>query len=198
MFAKMINELEFHEEEHIYSLNGKIVTNVTRVLSPLVSFHMVDPVKLENARRKGVAVHKMVELWCQDDLDEASLPEWMVPVLDQWKLFVEMTKFRVLESESRVYHKVFGYAGTLDLFGIINEKDHAIIDLKRSFAAGDVIGYQTAAYAEAHENKKCKRFALKLREDGHFKLKEYKDKNDFTHFLTCLNWHRLQEKHRGK
>jgi hypothetical protein len=191
--------LEFNEAEHTYKFQGRLVESVTTVLKPLTSYHMIHPVKLEEARQRGNAVHKMVELWCKDDLDEKSLPLWMIPALEQWKSFVKYTKFKVISSEMRVYHPQFKYAGTLDLYGCMNEKDNAIVDIKRSFGAGGVIGYQLAAYKEAHTNgdTKCKRFALRLREDGAFKLLEYKDHLDFTHFLTCLNMHRLKERHNG-
>ncbi len=197
-----MNELEFNEADHTYKFKGKLVDNVTRVLSPLVSYRMIDPVKLETARKKGIAVHKMVELWCKDDLDEDNLPEWMIPALVQWKEFVKFTKFKVLQSECRVYHPQFKYAGTLDLFGTMSGSEYTHIDIKRSFGAGGVIGYQIAAYGEAHKTdngyKHYKRFALRLREDGAFKLLEYKDSMDFMHFLTCLNMYRLQEMHSGK
>lgn len=187
--------LSFDPVAHRYTYNGLHVPNVTSVLSPLTSYAMVNPEKLETARQKGVAIHKMVELWCKNDLDETTLPEWMRPALDQWKKFVTESGFRIFQSEVRVFHKTYRYAGTLDLVGNI-DRSIVYIDVKRSFLAGASIGYQLAAYAEADGAKHYKRFALKLREDGQYRLEPFTDKMDFTNFLTCLNFYRLQEKHK--
>lgn len=186
--------LEFDPVAHRYTFEGKHVPNVTSVLSPLTSYAMVNPGKLEVARQKGVAIHKMVELHSSNDLDEESLPEWMRPALEQWKKFVSESGFEIKHSETRVFHPVYKYAGTMDLCGYMRGET-AYVDVKRSFLAGAAIGYQLAAYAEAHGGKTYKRFALRLREDGAYRLEPFTDKQDFTHFLTCLTFHRLLQKH---
>lgn len=195
--------LEFDPAAHKYTFNGQPVPNVTSVLSPLTSYAMVDPKKLEIARQKGVAIHKMVELSCQNDLDESSLPSWMEPALVQWKRFVAHSGFQVVSSETRVFHPIYKYAGTMDLFGNVAGQ-RTYIDVKRSFLAGAAIGYQIAAYAEAHSHEtkgkslKHKRFALRLREDGDFRLEPFNDPQDFNNFLTCLNFSRIKERHNVK
>lgn len=191
--------LTFDEKSHKYWWNDKPVINVTRVLEPLTDYSMIPSDKLETARQKGVAVHKMVELDCKGDLDEEALPDWMRPALAQWRKFVGDTNFEMLESERRVFHPTYEYAGTLDLLGLMHG-DYVLIDIKRSFFAGPVIGLQTAAYREAYGTqekgaKTAKRYALRLNETGPYRLEPFEDKSDFGTFLSLLTIKRWKEKH---
>lgn len=191
--------LQFDAATHTYTVGGRPVPNVTRILSPLVDYSMIPAGKLEIARQKGVAVHKMVELDARGDLDEDGLPDWMRPVLKQWRKYCADTGFTVIESERKVYHQTYGYAGTLDLIGTFGGQgdEHALIDVKRSFLAGQVIGLQTAAYAEAYIDEIghkliVNRYALRLNENGPYRLEPYPGKTDFQSFLTCLSFHKLK------
>lgn len=185
--------LTFDESSHTYRWDGVLVPNVTRVLSPLTSYDMVKPDVLETARQKGVAVHRMVELWAKDDLDESALPEWMRPVLVQWLRFFNDTGICIIASEKKVYHPIYKYAGTFDLRVTMRNVDgHGLIDLKRSFLAGDAIGLQLAGYQEAENVDKAQppirwRGALKLREDGPYRYQPFADPTDFNIFLSALS-----------
>jgi post-segregation antitoxin (ccd killing protein) len=137
--------LTFDEGPHLYRWNGEPVPSVTQIIKPLSSFDHVDPDVLERARQEGVAVHKMVELACRDELDEPGLPEWLRPYLAAWRAFVAETGFVLDASEERVYHLDYRYAGTLDLRGRTRVHPRGLFDLKRSFAAGRAIGVQLAA-----------------------------------------------------
>lgn len=192
--------LTFEEDGHVYRWHGVVVPSVTTCLSPLTDFSKIPVGTLETARQKGVAVHKMVELHSKGDLDEDSLPTWMTPALEQWKKFVADTGFEMIVSEHRVYHEQYAYAGTLDLLGIINGK-LSFVDIKRSFLAGMVIGFQLAAYSAAYFSqeknallRKADRYALKLNETGPYRLEQFDDYNDFNHFVTCLAFYKLQKR----
>ena len=185
--------LVFNAERHEYLLNGALLPNVTRILADLMDLSMIAPAALEIARQKGAAIHKMVELWAKGDLDLDTLPEWMAPVLVEWRKFVSQSGFKVVDSEKRVCHPQYRYAGTLDLFGVMHS-GAAYIDVKRSFLGGNVIALQLAAYqgADAYENKdrrSAKRYALRLKEGEPFRLQEYSNPNDFNVFTACLIRH---------
>lgn len=194
--------LTFDEQGHQYFYDGKPVVNVTRVLSVLTDYSHIDPEKLRIAQEKGTAVHKTVELWCKGDLDEETLPEWLKPVLAKWIEFVGQTGFKVIESEKMLWHPVFHYAGMCDLFGYMaHYKKHALIDLKRSFFAGQAIGLQLSAYllAYAEENKEARgaeRYALRLNETGPVRLQHFTDGNQPSEFLTLLTAQRIKEKYK--
>jgi hypothetical protein len=196
--------LAFDEATHTYTWNGVVVPSVTQVLKPLTDYGMITADKLEIARQKGVAVHKMVELHAKGDLDEETLPEWMHPVLAQWEKFVVDTGFEIINSETQVYNPSYGYAGTFDLYGRMRDGD-ALIDVKRSFLAGPVIGLQLAGYHAAMVDSlknigvkfgSVNRYALKLNEIGPYRLEPFADKKDFGDFITALAFHKLKEKHR--
>ena len=197
--------LTFDEATHRYFWNGTEVPSVTTVLRPLTDFSMIPADKLEIARQRGVAVHKMVELDAKGDLDEDALPEWLRPVLIKWRLFLAESGFKLFESEHRVFSRRYNYAGTFDLFGELRGH-YALIDVKRSFFAGPVIGMQTAAYSQAFAESEgddpssevvrasVRRYALRLNEIGPYRLEPYTNKYDFQNFLTALNFFRLKEK----
>lgn len=188
-----MSDLTFNPDRHEYAYKGVPVPHVTGILNGLTSYSMVAPDVLEIARQKGVATHRMVELWAKDDLDVDALPGWLRPVLVQWLKFVEDTGLEVIASEKKVCHPVYKYAGTFDLRVTMRGKaGHGLIDLKRSFLAGDVIGLQLIAYMEAENQDRTPqvpirwRGALKLREDEPYRYQPFDDPNDFNVFLAAL------------
>ena len=192
--------LTFEEKDHVYRWDNSVVPSVTQILKPLINFDHIQPDVLDIARQRGVAVHRMIELDCKGDLDEDGLPDWMRPALVNWRKFVAESGFQLIESEYRVFHPHYKYAGTLDLFGRMDECS-AFIDVKRSFAAGPVIGLQLAAYHEAYcaqekVGKAAKRYALKLSEKGPYRLEPYTDKADFGVFLSLLTIHQWKGRHK--
>lgn len=190
--------LTFNAERHEYHFNGVRVPNVTSVLADLTDLSMIPSAALETARQKGVACHRMVELDAKGDLDEATLPEWMAPVLVEWRKFVRESGFRVIDSEKKVYHQTYRYAGTLDLYGEMRGAP-AYIDVKRSFMAGNVIGLQLAAYRAADSNehkgrRAAQRYALRLKEGEPYRMQAFADPNDFNVFTACLIRHQWKGK----
>lgn len=200
--------LTFDETSHVYRWRGHIVPNVTRALAPLIDLSMIPADTLEAARQEGQHIHRMAELELKGDLDEAKLPAWLRPYLASLRKFIADSGLELWASERRLYNKRYGYAGTPDLVGIPHKfKDTfpSLFDLKRSFCAGRAINLQLAAYADAwnqeYGNDKTlvvrRRYGLRLMKDGQYRCLPFEDKNDFTDFLTCLAFWRLQEKHRN-
>lgn len=187
--------IAFDEAAHEYRVQGAVVPHVTGILKDLTDYRHVDPEALERARQEGVAIHKMVELDVHDQLDIDSLPEWLHPRYSAWRKFLADTGFVCEWSERRVYHPVYRYAGTLDLKGPMRQR-RALIDLKRSFYGGRVIGLQLAAYANAADCPDASRYALQLRDNGEYRLEPFEDKNDFNVFLACLTRKRFLENNR--
>ena len=188
--------LTFNAEHHHYFWEGVRVPNVTSIISDLTSYDMIDKAKLEIARQKGTAVHKMVEIWSKNEMDNFEIPEWMHPVYAQWLKFVADTGIKVIASEKRCYHHQFRYATTLDLAVTMRHKEGlGIVEVKRSFMAGKAIGIQTAAQAAAWESeggdKIQWRGALKINETSNYRFEDHEDKKDFTNFLACLMHYNL-------
>lgn len=194
--------LTFDEAAHQYFADGEPVPNVTRVLSSLTDYSHIPEDTLVRAQEEGKAVHRMVELDCKGQL--ASVPYWMQGQYRAWAQFRTDAGFEPILSEHRVFHATLRYAGTLDLLGearhLKNAKGICLIDVKRSFYAGPVIGLQTAAYAEALRTDKAMprvdhRFALRLDADGKYRLQPYPDGSDAAVFIAQLTTYRWKEKH---
>jgi len=188
--------LTFAPEKHEYRWNGTVVPSVTTVLSPLVDLSRIPRNVLEDARARGTAIHRMIELHAKGDLDEDNLPQWLQHPFAQWLKFLDQTGFEIDQSEQRVYHAQYGYAGTFDLTGKLRGKRRrALIDIKRSLLAGRVIGFQTAAYANAIDpGSAFDRYALRLHDDKPYQLEPYQASDDFHSFLTALAFHKLRQR----
>jgi hypothetical protein len=96
-----------------------------------------------------------------------------------------------------VYHPIFGYCGTLDRTGNIEEDyfNESLFDIKTGTVHIDAVGPQTASYEEALRyeigGKKRRRFAVKLMDTGEYKLIPCTNTLDFEVFknaASVVNW----------
>lgn len=192
--------LTFDEAAHEYRVGGQRVPSVTQLLSPLVDYSMVPRETLERAQALGTAVHKMTELYDNDDLDEDSLSEELQPYLEGWKKFRAEANFKPITVERRMSHPILRYAGTSDRTGEVKGRI-AVVDIKKMFTLGPVIGPQLAAYLELHRREGLEvldRYALGLRPDRTYRLKKYEDPLDWQCFLSHLTIHNWKLKHDHK
>ena len=192
------------ESDHTYWIGERRIPGVTSIIDHLTDFSRVPADKLEVARQKGQAVHSMVDMHEKGILDEESLPAWLQPILSRYLKWLRETGFRTIKAEHKVYHSVYCYAGMLDRYGeFVHAAEFGFVDFKRSFLAGEVIGVQLAAYQAAYIDqhrddknaKKAKRYALRLHEDGPYRMEPYTDEGQFQDFLTCLAHQRVKEKY---
>lgn len=195
--------LEFDDLAHVYRLSGVVIPSVTQILRPLHDFRMIDPAVLQAKAEIGTAVHRAAELLDNDDLDEESddgraALESIAGYLAGYKKFKAEKRPVVIENETRLYHPLHRYAGTIDRRYEI-EGDVWDVDLKSTVAMSPIVGLQTAAYTEmfkANGHKaKARRGALQLFPDGKYKLWEFKDPADFAVFLSLLTVQRFKERH---
>lgn len=198
--------LRFDEASHTYTWDGKPVPNVTRILAPLTDYSRIHPDVLERARQEGKAIHRLVELDCLGTLDVDALPAWMRPAYGAWVEFKAASGFALILSEFKGYEPRLGFAGTLDLVCLLPNlkgwKGTALLDVKRSLMGGPVIGYQTAAYKAIVESDKAmprvsRRGALRLGNDGKFRLEPFDKPTDMGRFLACLGFMQAQEECRA-
>lgn len=193
--------VQFDAQAHIYTVGGRVIPSVTQVLADLSAreYAYVDRSTMDRAAALGTAVHRLIELDLADDLDEDDLTESLVPYLDAWRAFIALSGFVSVLSESRVHSARYGYAGTLDLFGIL-DGEAVLIDAKRTAQVPRIAGPQTAAYELAL--RECRpdvvkratagrisRFALHLQPDRKWRLIPFTDTNDQRVFLSALTLH---------
>lgn len=202
----MSHAVAFREKDHTYWIGEEQIPNVTSIIDVVMNKYInIDPAVMEHARQEGEAIHRMIELWCSDNLDADNLPAWMRSYYRAWLSFVLDTGFKLIASEEIVYHGVWGYTGKLDLVCELPKLKMsclALIDIKRSFAGGAFIGMQTAAYLLAwnylQQKDKCKdRFALRFLPDKvpPYRLEPFQDAEDFPAFLGLLTCYRWLKKH---
>lgn len=181
--------LHFDDESHIYFWNGEKVAGVTSVLgwvNPSIAQYST-----EWHRDRGTAVHKCIDLWLQNRLDESTIDPQLEGHWRAWLKFVTDTGFKPVHylCEQPQYHELYRYAGRPDLIGVINGR-YVLLEIKSGgFGMADL---QTAAYAQFEEISMWEpdRFGLQLKNDGTYKLEPYKDVSDFPKFLKHLKAYR--------
>lgn len=155
----------FNEEYHCYELDGKPLPSVTRIIKPLYDFSDIPPDVLQRAADFGTAVHKTIELYLQDDLDEDSLDSNLYnPLLafkawqaDNWQFDLGAAKL-----ETPAYHPKLKYAGTADIDG-----ESFVIDLKSRPCKILTDSLQLAAYDHFGSGKR-QRYVLELKQDASY------------------------------
>jgi hypothetical protein len=123
------NEFRFDSIAHRYWLGDKEMPSVTKIISPLNDFSMVNPDVLSKKAKSGSDIHLTVKLWLDNTLDESTLDEGNKIALDlvnAWLISDDACQFGILkEWENPTYHEKLKYGGTADLVF-----DEAIVDLK--------------------------------------------------------------------
>jgi hypothetical protein len=187
--------LIFDKNKHAYHYGGIKVPSVTQVLSQLTNFDSIPFEVLEHARKRGTAVHYGCELIDNDNIDWAGVHPEIEPYLLSWVKFKKDNNFNPVENEKRVYNQKYGFAGTLDVIGIVNNEKW-LIDRKATATISPITALQTAAYNSCLDSDH-RRFCIQLKKTGDYELVEYKNKGDFTEFLVMLNAYKIKEKYNG-
>lgn len=147
----MTRTVSFDATAHAYTLDGRALLNVTRVLGHFDrTFEHVPAPMLEAARQRGRAVHHACALDDRGVLDEGTCSETVLAYLRGWRRFREDAAFAPQLIEQRLYHPQLDYAGTLDRGGRLSGK-WAQIDLKTGLQPSRFEPLQTAAYSDAWE-----------------------------------------------
>jgi len=191
--------LQFDEARHAYTLDGVAVPGVTTALKvcSAADYAGVDPEVMARAAARGTAVHRMIELDATGRLDETSVDDQLLPYLEKWRQFVTQSRFVPILAEHRVASRRYGYGGTLDLFGFLNDK-LALIDAKSVVRVMPTTGPQTAAYELALRewdphilppHSKVARYALQLPRDARWQLVPFTSPRDTRTFLAALEIH---------
>jgi hypothetical protein len=177
--------LQFDEEKHAYSWNGKPVPGVTSLLKHLHSFEGIPASVLEAACERGTAVHLATEYFDLGILDEESIDSAIAGYVDAWRRFRAENDTVWSHVEAQCYHPLLRYAGTVDRVGTLNG-DQWVLDIKTAVASHPVWGVQTAAYSNALQMPTARRGTVQLRKDGTYRLVEWKGATDFSVFVSLI------------
>lgn len=185
-------EIQFDEEKHIYSFDGKVIPGVTEILSPITAggYSKINPAVLEHAAAKGTLVHDWCEMYDYGSADEF-MPTEVALYCEAYMEFIRdyVPIWEMIEEIVGWYNPKgveYNYAGRLDRCGLIDGQ-RSILDIK-TIASPSTKNHisaccQTAAYAYAVDNLgDWRRYVLYLKPDGTYKLmdcQEYEQKNNF-------------------
>lgn len=141
--------LEYIEESHIYLVDGVIVPSITQMLKAKFprKYAGISQGVLQEAARKGTAVHDAIEAWCKFGV-ESDLPE-----VRNFKFLQMKYGFRVLENEVPVI--LFNddepiAAGRLDMVMVLDDQVGGA-DIKRtSVLDKEYLAYQLNLYRMAY------------------------------------------------
>lgn len=188
--------LIFDAQSHTYRYNGKVVPGVTSILEPISDFSFVSPEVMAAAQALGTAVHLACELDDLGTLDEDELDPLLLPYLSAWRKFCRDYLCAWTHVEARVHNVAMGYAGTLDRKGTVLGKQ-TVLDIKTSAALYASVGPQTAAYARAlPDGAALDRAAVRLKPDGTYEFKAYRNPMDWPLFCSLLTVRRWCADHR--
>jgi len=156
-----IPALTFEPVAHEYFLpSGERVPSVTEILRDTGISENFDQLALMNrslradiefARALGTAVHHDCHAADDNALVWDSMDERVVPFVTAWLRFRADHKLAPVARERRVYHPVYGYAGTLDgVFARRPGGPFTLVDIKTGSVEASACRYQTAAYLAAY------------------------------------------------
>lgn len=198
----LFEPLLFDETAHRYTVGGRDVPAVSRIIKTLEDLSDIPPGVLAAKGALGTAVHACCELLDQGDLDDDTVrPEWR-PYVDAYRMFLDHYQVEWQDIEQRHVNRVQWYAGTVDRFGRLRRRGTeewttALVDLKTRLTLPPIIGVQLAAYEHLHPGYLgAARFALQLRKDGTYNLATFDSQTDWPTFLGCLAIHKFRTTHR--
>lgn len=207
MTALTAADVTFEPLRHEYMLpNGTLVPSVTEILRAVgvstdfeglasLGRRVADAIDLK--REIGHALHADAHAFDDDDLDWTTVDPRVEPYLRAWVTFRENTGLVPTVRERRVYHPVYGYAGTLDGIFALPAGRRALVDIKTGDPDDSGCAYQTAAYLAAyvaehpehHERELIsERWGVQLVPDRAvpYRICRYTDWQDFPRFQAFL------------
>ena len=155
--AEELADLVFDEANHLYSLDGKAVPGVTRVLEAtgLIDYNFLGAKRFYYLER-GRRVHQATHADDEGRLDESKETDQILGYVDAWRQFRRDYGFVPNRIEQRVCHRRLGYAGTLDRTGVVRDGSELIVDIKSGIAPSAVRN-QLAAYAACLPHPRTRR-----------------------------------------
>lgn len=135
-------ELSLDEETHTYRLGDKIIPSVSEIMRPLTQPELdkAPRWRLENARDRGVAVHKAI----QEYILFGIISEEWEDYVQQFIKFLRENRLQVVWSEKALTDGE--YAGTLDLLLKTPENALLLVDIKITYAIKKTVPCQLCAY----------------------------------------------------
>jgi hypothetical protein len=147
---------------------------------------------MKKAADRGKAVHQSIENFLLFGIDDIS-PEH-AGYYEAFKGWWKTEKPKLVATETRVYHKTFRYAGTVDMICILKGGEKVLVDFKTSAQVVDMlVSIQLEAYARAYESHGVmfdNKVVVHLKKDGECSMKtlpRHEATEDWEVFCSLLN-----------
>lgn len=176
--------LTYNDEDHTYALDGRPVPSVTEIVGLLTAkkYSDANAAVLEQAKRRGTAVHELCEaIDCGVDPEDLEIEPELVGYVNAYLTFLRDWRPEWLHIEKPLY--TLDYAGRCDRIGIIDGKT-AIVDIKTTGTMDRLsrlaLLFQLFFYREAYmfsvwkpEEKRPKALlGVQLKKDGTYTVHE--------------------------
>ena len=196
-----MDELRFEPTAHEYYYGTSRVPSVTQIIreagfGPMMPsvdpYAGVDPEVLARASARGTAVHEdCAEIDRGNEIDLSVLTVDYVAAYEKW---TRLAGYEPIDTEVRIYHPHYGYAGTLDMVGWIGN-NRVIGDRKTENAFKPSAFAQVEAYRRAwnymHPNDPASRSGVLILRAGKDPVWKWNERQDeaFVYFLAALARH---------
>jgi hypothetical protein len=195
--AEQFADLLFDEADHLYTLDGKPVPGVTRVLEStgLIDYRFLGEKRFFYLER-GRKVHQATHIDDEGRLDERTQEELIMGYVEGWRSFRRDYAFVPNRIEQRVCSRRLGFAGTLDRTGHVRDGSEIILDIKSGIAP-PAVKIQLAAYASCLPHPRTRRRrCVEVHADGTYRVIAFETgtyQRDFDTFRLALDlYHRME------
>lgn len=194
--------LVFDPAAHAYYLGGRRLPSVTQVLADVGVADFSAPHFTSDVKERGSAIHRMIALDVEEQLDEASISDDLGAYLEGWRRFLSESRAIIEHWERPIVDPDAGYGGTLDGIVVLPQqsgvKRRTVLDIKRGLYPS--VGPQTAAYARCARalygtSVLFNRAALVLNADGTYQLHLLTDALDEHVFSAALRLYQWRRQH---
>lgn len=141
--------LKFDAKKHRYTLNGKELPSVTRLIGEYLGddYTGIPAHIIEKAGEFGTTIHNAIEMYEEIGILRDDLTDRHMKCLND---YLSIKSCEVIETEQIVYYKDY-YAGTIDCIAE-TDKGLTLIDYKTSSKAyPEKWAYQLSLYKKAYE-----------------------------------------------
>jgi hypothetical protein len=170
-------ELKFDDRTHVYTLEKAQIPSVTKIMRPLTESYYggIDGDVLAAAAKRGTAVHQAIENHLRYGIDD--IPPEHEGYYQAYKAWWDEKKPQLLETESRVYHRIYRYAGTADLTCLVENGLLFCVDFKTSAQIAEMlVRVQLEAYSRAYDSHGFHydaKAVVHLQKDGRWSMKAF-------------------------
>lgn len=202
MPTDVLEPLVFDPVAHRYTVGGRDLPGVTRILQDAGLADFSKPWFTEDARLRGQLVHAAIALDNEGDLDDETLDPVLAGYVHGWRRYLAEQGATVEHFETAVCDRTVGYAGTLDAIvleaGQTGPTRRTVLDIKPAIYPS--VGPQTAAYARCaralyDQPVLFRRAALVLPGDGTYTRVPLEASTDELDFLAAVRIARFRRTH---